>query len=73
MQKRILFPLVFKIPITGMFSTARVTVEALLETVGEFSGLFGFLNKTISFNSSDKSYKDKTCKNFMGIKGFTCR
>lgn len=56
-----------------MFSTARVTVEALLETVGEFSGLFGFLNKTISFNSSDKSYKDKTCKNFMGIKGFTCR
>lgn len=38
-----------------MFSTARVTVEAPLETVEEFSGLFGFLNETISFNSSDKS------------------
>lgn len=56
-----------------MFSTARVTVEAPLETVEEFSGLFGFLNETISFNSSDKSYKGKTGQFSMGIKDFACR
>lgn len=73
LQKRMYFLLIIKIPVTGTFSTAKVTIEALLEIAEQFSGLFGFLNRTISFNSSNNHTKIKHASTLWESKALLAR